>query len=121
MKVKLDENMPRIVKEVLYQAGAEDVHTVFDENLEGSKDKILYKRIENENRILITLDSDFLQPIYFPKSDQYGLLVIQLERRSKWKIKSILEKFLIKYKLTDILGKTFYITESSIHITGFFT
>ncbi len=39
MQVKLDENMPRLIKEIFYKTGAESVDTVIDEQLEGAKDQ----------------------------------------------------------------------------------
>jgi len=58
MKFKLDENMPTLAALVLRQK-EHDVHTVFDEALNGEPDEKIAETCKRECRILLTLDTDF--------------------------------------------------------------
>ena len=55
MQVKLDENMPRLIKEIFYKTGAESVDTVIDEQLEGAKDQVLFQIIQSQKLIFFQL------------------------------------------------------------------
>lgn len=56
--VKLDENMPDAVADVLRSAG-HDVALARDEDLAGSDDARLLEAAVTEGRVLMTLDLDF--------------------------------------------------------------
>jgi predicted nuclease of predicted toxin-antitoxin system len=65
MKFKLDENFGTRTQKIFRLAG-HDIHTVRDENLQGSSDQHLYKICCTEQRCLITLDLDFADTVRFP-------------------------------------------------------
>ena len=54
MKFKLDENMPTSAVD-LFRQQKHDVHTVFDEALNGEVDKKVADTCRKEQRVLITL------------------------------------------------------------------
>ena len=58
MKIKLDENIPVSVVQVLASYG-HNVRTVWDEGLVGRKDQEIWIRCQNEDRLLITQHLDF--------------------------------------------------------------
>jgi predicted nuclease of predicted toxin-antitoxin system len=58
MKIKLDENIPDELSELLQQIG-HDVHTVAFEGLAGRDDAVIFAAASGENRLLITQDLDF--------------------------------------------------------------
>ena len=58
MRLKLDENMPRLLAETLRGAG-HDVHTAADEGLLGKPDETVWHASAQERRMLLTLDRDF--------------------------------------------------------------
>ena len=61
MKIKLDQNLSRHLSEVL-AALNHDVDTVFDEGLTGVDDDTVLQAARSQDRILFTLDTDFLKP-----------------------------------------------------------
>ena len=79
MKFKLDENFGTRTQKIFRLAG-HDIHTVRDENLQGSSDQHLYKICCSEQRCLITLDLDFADTVRFPPKQTGGIVVVRVPR-----------------------------------------
>lgn len=58
MRFKLDENLPRAARALLESRGW-DVHDVHEEGLAGALDPEIRAACDRENRVLVTLDTDF--------------------------------------------------------------
>ena len=58
MRFKLDENLPRAARALLESRGW-DVHDVHEEGLAGALDPEIRRACEREERVLVTLDTDF--------------------------------------------------------------
>lgn len=76
MKIKLDENFGDRGADLLRQSG-HDVATVRDQDLCGTPDDTLIEVCRAEQRVLITLDMDFSNPIRFPPPRYAGIVVIR--------------------------------------------
>ena len=72
MRLKVDENLPEEVAEVLRQEG-HDADTVADEGLTGADDAELLDRCIIEKRSLFTLDLDFANTRAYPPGDYLAL------------------------------------------------
>jgi predicted nuclease of predicted toxin-antitoxin system len=59
LKFKIDENLPTECAPILREAGFE-ADTVSDEKLSGADDSVLSERCRAEDRVLMTLDLDFV-------------------------------------------------------------
>ncbi len=81
MRFKLDENIPPDFKEYLCEF-EHDVHSVFDERLNGALDIDIAQACRLEKRILITLDLDFTDTRIYPPSDFSGIIVLRPKRQS---------------------------------------
>lgn len=79
MKFKLDENFGTRTQEIFRTKG-HDVHTVFDEGLQGNSDQHLYNVCCAEQRCLVTLDLDFADVTRFPPNQAAGIVVIRVPR-----------------------------------------
>ncbi len=55
---KIDENLPVEIADLLTQAGY-DSNTVNEQHLQGATDSVVINVCQSENRILVTLDTDF--------------------------------------------------------------
>ena len=77
MLFKLDENVPFILKKIIERLGDHHVDSVFHQNLTGIEDKKLFEHCIKENRILITLDHDFSNPILYPADKIKGVIIIR--------------------------------------------
>ena len=65
MKIKIDENLPIDVVDILVAAG-HDTESVYSEGLEGIPDRQLITICKKEHRTLITLDYDFSNILIYP-------------------------------------------------------
>lgn len=77
MKIKLDENLPAALGELLRAAG-HDARTAPDEALGGSKDPHLLEVATAENRLLLTFDLDFADIRRYPVGSHRGIVVFRL-------------------------------------------
>jgi hypothetical protein len=77
MKIKLDENMPASLAEML-NALRHDVETVPQEGLAGHSDPDVWASAQREGRFLITQDLDFSNIHHFTPGTHHGLLLVRL-------------------------------------------
>jgi hypothetical protein len=78
--IKLDENLGRRGAAQLRAAG-HDTTTVFDQGLTSASDVELIRVCLTEGRVLVTLDTDFADPVRFKPADYAGIAVLRLPRR----------------------------------------
>lgn len=77
MRVKLDENLPASLGEVLTTHG-HDVDTVLAEDLAGHPDPDVAAAVKTDQRFLITLDKGFGDIRAYPPGTHPGILVLRL-------------------------------------------
>ena len=79
IKLKLDENFSPYTAEIFKNAGF-DTHTVYDEQLSGADDTVIYNECLAEKRCIITFDTDFCDILRFPSEPTAGIIVIRPKR-----------------------------------------
>jgi len=79
VRIKLDENLPPAIGDLMAGSGF-DVATVAGEGLGGCEDEVLYDACRAEQRILVTLDTDFANPLRFPPEGTAGIVVLRPPR-----------------------------------------
>src|SRR4030067_738577 len=82
LKFKIDENLPVELIENLSDAN-HDAISVRDQRLKGTDDRILSRICKKEERILVTLDTDFSDVRTYPPDEYPGIIVIRVRRQSK--------------------------------------
>ncbi|MGB8889589.1 MAG: DUF5615 family PIN-like protein [Candidatus Korobacteraceae bacterium] len=82
MKIKLDENLPVRLANLLTGLG-HDVHTTHEEGLEGRDDKVIWESAQKESRFLITQDLDFSDTRRFAPGSHHGILLVRLHSPSR--------------------------------------
>ena len=112
MKFKLDENVPWILKKLIESIGQHEVESVFHENIVGIDDKSLNKKCFEEKRILITLNSDFINS----SEKIYGLIIMRSKKQGKNAVKELFERFLKSYSLEETVGNIIIIETNQIRI-----
>ena len=82
MRLKVDENLPREVCDLLNRAG-HDAISVGQQGLGGSDDARLYRLCQEERRALVTLDVDFANVRAFDPGSSPRIVVLRLARQDK--------------------------------------
>jgi predicted nuclease of predicted toxin-antitoxin system len=93
VKIKIDENLPLSLAELLKELG-HDVHSVFDERLNGRPDTEVWSACCAEDRFLITQDLDFSDSRKFRPGTHAGILVVRFTDDSRENLlKGVLSAF----------------------------
>lgn len=77
MKIKLDENLPHRLVQLLGDLG-HDVDTVLDERIAGRDDSVVWSRCQEHGRFLITQDLDFSDARKYAPGTHHGLLLVRV-------------------------------------------
>ena len=116
MKFKLDENVPFSLKKIIEVKGDHQVDSVFHEKQTGIDDQSLLKLCLKEQRILITLDTDFNNPIMHPQDSLFGIIILRPSSQGKTAVNALMSNFLASYNLEDCKNKVMLIEHDSIVI-----
>jgi predicted nuclease of predicted toxin-antitoxin system len=115
MKIKLDENMPAAMTELVRQAG-HDALTVAEEALGGTVDRRILEAATVENRVLVTFDLDFADVRDFPVGSHAGIVVFRLHDQ-RWALLQGPARNLVASGILDrIHGGLAIVDESRIRI-----
>lgn len=82
MRIKLDENLPTALVEILSAAG-HDVDTAPNEGLTGRPDPEVWRATQAASRFLITQDLDFSDIRRYQPGTHHGLLLVRLAEPSR--------------------------------------
>jgi len=118
MQFKLDENMPASAAPLLRHSGY-DVHTVFDEALNGEVDEQIAETCRQEQRALITLDTDFSDIRAYPPRDYAGIILLRPHRQSEPQILRLLEAILPVLQTETIQGCLWIVEPVGIRFDNF--
>jgi predicted nuclease of predicted toxin-antitoxin system len=77
MRIKLDENLPASLADILTGLG-HDVETTLQEGLTGRPDAEIWAAAQREGRFLITQDLDFSDIHRFTPGTHHGILLVRL-------------------------------------------
>lgn len=95
MKFLVDETMGRKVTQYLQSKGHDVVYV--GEEFAGEDDKFILAKAVQENRIVITLDKDFGDLVFFHSLPYKGVVLLRLrDERVENRIK-VIERLLAKY------------------------
>ena len=83
MRFKIDENSPFSVKGILEFMGDHLVDSVYHERVTGIEDGDFLTLCLKEERILITLDTDFSNAVLHPRDTFYGIILLRPETQGK--------------------------------------
>ena len=100
MKIKLDENLPTELAQVLRDRG-HDVHTVPEELLSGRADPIVFAASVAEDRLLITQDLDFSDTRKFNPGSHPGIVLIRLKHPSRRQLIDRFQAVLDSYQIEN--------------------
>jgi len=101
---------------LLFRQQEHDVHTVFDEALNGEIDEKVANTCRKEQRVLITLDKDFSDIRAYPPKDYAGIVLLRPHRQSEPQVIQLLEAVLPVFQIESIVGCLWIVEPSGIRI-----
>ena len=111
MKIKLDQNLSQYLRDDL-TALEHDVDTVLDQGLSGAADPEVLKAATFHDRILFTLDADFLDLDAYPPRDHRGVIVFRPPRQGALAVAEFIRAFVRStdlskhYRRTSLVERT---------------
>ena len=115
MRFKIDENLSDQVKDYLINAG-HDAHTTRDESLNGKPDEQIAAAAKREQRILLTLDSDFSNILRYPPQEYFGIVFLKLARQDNASVLRALSRPVEMLKQYEIAGRLWVVADNDIRI-----
>jgi predicted nuclease of predicted toxin-antitoxin system len=103
VKVKIDENLAAAHRHVLAEA-SHDVTDVHQEALAGASDEDLWARVCEEDRLLVTLDTDFADVRLFAPGTHPGIVLLRTTHPSVAVVGAILRRVLDEQPLESLAG-----------------
>lgn len=117
MLFKIDENLPIEIGELLIDAG-HDAKTVNEQQLQGTKDIDLINLCKNENRVLVTLDTDFSDIKAYPPYEFVGIIVLRVHYQVKHHIQKVFKQIMPLFD-SEVLNQHLWIVEENrVRIRG---
>ena len=117
MLFKVDENLPVEIAGLLAGFGHE-AKTVNDQLLQGAEDSVLIEKCDRENRIIITLDTDFSDIRTYPPWEHEGIIVLRVGNQSKNHIIKVFQNILPLLSREPIKNRLWIVEENMIRIRG---
>jgi hypothetical protein len=114
MKIKLDQNLSRHLPKLL-AALNHDVDTVFDE-LTGDDDDAVLQAARSQDRILFTLDTDFLNLKAYPPGSHSGIIVFRPPRQGALALTKFVKAFMLSSDLRRHHGRTTIVERTRIRV-----
>ena len=105
MRIKLDQNLSQYLRNDLVALG-HNVDAVFDEGLSGKTDPQVLQAATADNRILFTLDGDFLDLEKYPRKNHRGIVVFRPPRQGTLAVAKFVLAFVRSTDLQKHYGET---------------
>ena len=105
MRIKLDQNISQFLRDDL-TALNHDIDTVVEEGLSGADDPVVLKAATAQERILFTLDTDFLDLKMYPPKSHQGVVVFRPPRQGALAVAKFIKAFVLSTDLEKYVGQT---------------
>jgi predicted nuclease of predicted toxin-antitoxin system len=115
LKIKLDENLPRVLRRQLTGLG-HDVDTVPDEDLAGREDRDVWHAAQREGRFLITQDLDFSDVREFGPGPHHGLLVVRLRDPGRLALAAVIREVFASHDVESWTDCFAVVTERKLRL-----
>ena len=115
MQFKIDENLPVEIAELLTNVGY-DAKTVNEQHLQGVKDPLLIDRCKSENRVLVTLDTDFSDIRAYPPQGFSGIIVLRVGSQAKLHVIKVFQGIIPLIQLEPINQRLWIVEETRVRI-----
>ena len=103
MRIKLDENLPRSLVEILNASGHDAEH-VFDEGLTGRDDLAVWAEAQVEDRFLITQDIRFANAHMSDPATHAGFMLIRMRNASSSELTRVIRSVFAEHDVEQWRG-----------------
>ena len=117
MLFKIDENMPTEITEMLISTG-HDAKTLHEQLLKGIIDSVLLNVCKDENRVLVTLDTDFSDIRTYPPQEFSGIIVLRVGSQAKQDVIKVFQGILSFIDREHLKQHFWIVEETRIRISG---
>ena len=116
MKIKLDENLGQRGVD-LFRGAAHDVDSVVDEGLASASDDDVRAAASAEGHVLVTLDTDFANPMRHPPHPTPGIAVLRLpEPITPTVVDTAIGALLAQLSVEDITGRLWIVEVDRVRV-----
>jgi len=115
MRIKVDEDLPREVVELLRGSGFE-ADRVADQGMSGWEDLELFRAIQPEGRFLVTADKDFGDVRQFPPGTHSGILLLRPDRQGIGPALTLIQDVLDTHDLESLTGTLTVATPRGVRV-----
>ncbi|MEM7533408.1 MAG: DUF5615 family PIN-like protein [Chloroflexota bacterium] len=115
MKFKIDENLPQDVT-TLFQRYGYDTMSIHDQTMSGELDENIAVVCQDEDRVIVTLDTDFADIRTYPPQNYPGIIVLRLRQHDKPYVLSIIQRIITALGDTPIHRQLWLVDEKRIRI-----
>ncbi len=113
--MKVDEDLPRRIADLLSAQG-HDAVTVLEQGWQGAPDDVLWPRVQNERRWLITADKGFADLRRHPPGGHAGVILLRSQEESRRAYLELAVIALERLKLDEIGGAVVVVTYRGVLI-----
>lgn len=117
MKFKIDENLPIEIAKLLIERG-HDAKTVNEQQLKGTNDSVLINLCKQENRALVTLDTDFSNISEYPPIEYAGIMVLRLGSQVKQHVINVFQQIITTIEIEPLKQHLWIVEDNAIRIRG---
>lgn len=115
MRIKVDEDLPRMAKATLHEAGYDAV-SVLDQGMGGWNDADLWEAVQAERRLLVTGDKGFADIRYHPPGTHAGVLLLRPDEDGIRAIVDLLKRVLRRYDLAALRGAIAVVSPRGVRV-----
>ena len=115
MTFEIDENLPEEAATLFQQRGY-DAATIREQEMSGSSDRRVASILQEEKRVLVTLDTDFADIRTYPPEDFAGIIVLRLNQQDRKHVLTALERLLPVLAEEPLSGCLWIVGENNLHI-----
>jgi predicted nuclease of predicted toxin-antitoxin system len=115
VRIKVDENLPRHVAAVLHARG-HDAVTVLEQGWQGFSDGMLWRRVQDERRWLMTADKGFGDLRRYPPGSHAGVILLRSPEESRRAYLALATLALERLDLDQLAGAVVVATHRGIRV-----
>jgi len=114
-QLKVDENLPREIADLLNAEGYSAV-TVLDQGWRGMADNELWRRVQAENRWLVTADKEFADLRHHPPGSHSGVILLRPAEEGLDHYMQLAQTALRRVKLDNVAGAVVVVTHRGVRV-----